>query len=96
MNHPVPRTTTSRNPIGYTHRQLNLMFIATAALLSGGAPALNAEELAEAGVLLEQLDVNAPHDAACRCPECGSEPDDDDGPDGYEQARDIAALVGAL
>ncbi len=95
MNHPVPRTTVSCNPGGFSSRQMRLMFIASAALLSGGAPALNAEELAEAGVLLEQLDVEAPHDAACRCPGCGGDPDDDDGPDAYDVSREIAALVGA-
>ncbi len=46
----------------------------------------------------EQLFAEAtePHDASCRCPDCGVEPASDDAPDAYDVSREIAALVGAL
>ncbi len=96
VTNQVPRTIVSCNPGGFDYRQLRIMFLASAALLNGVAPMLAVDEIAEAGELLERLNVDAQHDDGCRCPDCGDEPDEDDGPDAFERSREIAALVGAL
>lgn len=103
MTNRVPQTATPRNPIGYSARELSLMWTASSAYLEDRIPTLSADELAEAVRLLEGLplgesieDDEAPHDPGCGCWRCDDDPAyvNDDAPDAFEMSREMDALVG--
>lgn len=86
VQHPTPSRNSPR-PFIHSRHQLRIMLAASSALLSGGAPALTADELAEAGALLEALDrdpVDIPYQAPF---------DDDDEPDSERPDRDLDELL---
>lgn len=87
MNQSVSHTVSTRkprsNPLDYSKRELDLMMVASCALLGGRKPNLSADELAEAGGLLEELDAaNVDPERFPYTPPGDQDPQDDEHEDG--------------